>query len=112
MAHVFLDLLDFADSVFVGEAKLSNAGEGDDDGDDVISDESDEVDVSDMEGDGSEVRVGDDNASGSGEEEWDGIEGSFGDEMDQGVPELSAGLGAKASGGTFRSVLPNITNSG
>lgn len=107
MAHVCPDLLDFADSVFVGEAKLSNAGDRDDDGDDDISDESDEDDVSDMEGDGG---VEDDDASESGEEEWDGIGDVVGDE-NQGAPELSAGLGAKASGGTFRSILSNVANS-
>lgn len=113
MAHVYPDLLGFADFVVseaFNNARLSDADEGDDVRDDDISDGSDgEDDLSDVEGDGGEV---DDGASEFGEEEWSGIESSIGDEMDQGAPELSAGLGAEASGGMLFSILPNVVNSG
>ncbi len=109
VVHTCLDLLDFADSVFVGEASagssLSNAGEWVEGADYNISDVSvEEEEVSSGEGDEGE----DGDGSESSEDEWGGIEGFVDNGMDQNTPALSAELDARTSTSTSFSKFAKI----
>lgn len=91
--------MDFADSVFVGEASasssLSNAGVEASDADVSVE----EVEVSSGEGDEDEEGGGDEDGSEPSEDEWGGIEGSFDNGMDQNTAELGAELDGRTSTG-------------